>query len=152
MPQTVVRTLTLSLDTSAYASGDLLADTQELADAVKMNDAGGIIQSIVAIDADDQTASAYDVYILDSNVSMGTENSAPSITDANAAYILGKIAIATGDWNDLGGCKVASLRGLNLPIKPASGSTSVYVAVVNGAGTPTFTASGVKLRFGICQG
>ena len=38
MPQTVVRSLTLSLDTSAYANNDLLADTQELTNAVKVND------------------------------------------------------------------------------------------------------------------
>jgi len=146
MPQTVVRTLTLSLDTSIYANNDLLADTQELANAVKVNDGWGTIESLTVVDADDQ-GQVFDVWVLDAN-----ENSAPSISDANAAYILGKIPVAAADYVDLGGVKVASLRNIGLPIKPVDGGTSIYVAVTNGTGTPTFTASGVKLRFGIVQG
>lgn len=151
MPQTVVRNLTLSLDTSIYANNDLLADTQELADAVKMIDAGAVIQSLTVIDNDD-VGQVFDVWILDSNVTFGTENSAPTISDANAVYIQGRIPVAAADYVDLGGSKVACIRGLNLPIKPVAGGTSIYVAVTNGTGTPTFTASGVKLRFGILQG
>ena len=83
MPQTVVRNLTLSLDTSAYANNDLLADTQELANAVKVNDGWGTIESLTVIDQDDQ-GQVFDVWILDANVTFGTENSAPSISDANA--------------------------------------------------------------------
>ena len=151
MPQTVVRNLTLSLDTSIYANNDLLADTQELANAVKVNDGWGTIQSLTVIDQDDQ-GQVFDVWVLDSNVTFGTENSAPSISDANAVYILGKIPVAAADYVDLGGVKVASIRNIGLPIKPVDGGTSIYVAVTNGTGTPTFTAAGVKLRFGIVQG
>lgn len=145
---TVVRTLTLSLDTSAYASGDLLADSQEVADAVLENDRGGILQTLTVIDKDDQGA-AFDVWITDANVTFGTENSAPSISDANAANILGRIQVTTGDYYDLGGCRVAHLSGLAMPIKPVAGGRSIYVAAVNGTGTPTYTASGVVLRLGI---
>lgn len=149
--QTVVRSLTMSLDTSAYSSGDTIADTQELPDAVKVNDAGGILQSLTVIDKDDQGV-AFDVWLMDANVSMGTENSAPNISDTNAASIIGRVAVATGDYVDLGGCRVANIKNINLPIKPVAGGTSIYVAIVNGSGTPTFTASGVVLRFGIVQG
>lgn len=149
--QTVVRSLTVSLDTSAYANNDLLADTQELTDAVKANDSGGMIQSLTVVDQDDN-GQAFDVWILDSNVTFGTENSAPSISDANAVYVLGKIPVAAADYIDLGGVKVASIRNVGLPIKPAAGGTSIYVAITNGTGTPTYTASGIKLRFGIVQG
>lgn len=151
MPQTVVRSLVMSLDTSAYANGDVIAATQELPDAVKMLDGGAMIESLTVIDKDDN-GQVFDVWIMDSNVAMGTENSAPNISDANAAYILGKIPVAAADYVDLGGAKVASLRNVGLPIKPADGTSSIYVAIVNGTGTPTYTAAGLVLRFGIVQG
>ena len=151
MPQTVVRNLVLSLDTNAYANNDVLADTQELKDAVKEIDLGGVIETLTVVDNDD-VGQVFDVWVMDSNVSMGTENAAAGITDANAKFILGRIPVAAADYVDLGGSKVATIRNVGLAIKPAAGTTSVYVAVVNGTGTPTFSAAGVTLRFGITQG
>lgn len=143
--------VTLSLDTSPYASGELLADTQVVTSAIKLTDGKAKLQSILLIDEDDQGA-ALDLYFLSANNTFGTENSAPSISDASARDILCRIPIATGDYYDLGGVRVADLSGLNRIIKAASGTTSIYVAAVNGSGTPTYTASGLKLRIGIEQG
>lgn len=142
--------VTLSLDTGAYANGDLLADTQAVANAVRVNDGTGILHSVMIVDEDDQGA-AFDLYFLSANNTLGSENSAPSISDANARDILCRVSVATADYSDLGGVKVANLHSLNRIIKGASGSTSIYVAAVNGSGTPTYTASGVKLRIGIIQ-
>lgn len=147
---TVIRDLTLSLDTSIYAAGDVLAATQELVNALARAGAGGILQTLTVIDKDDQGA-AFDVYVMDANVAMGVENAAPSISDSDAANIMGKIAIATGDYTDLGGVRVAHKNALNIPLKSASNKPSIYVAAVNGAGTPTYTAAGIVLRFGIEQ-
>jgi hypothetical protein len=150
--KTTVVDVTLSLNTGPYASGEVLADTQVVAGASRVIDFGGIIQSIAVIDKDDQGA-AMDIYIQDANVSMGTENSTPSISDANAASIVpgGIIAVATSDYKDLGGVKVAAIRGLSIPFKPATGTTSLYISAVNGTGTPTYTASGIVVRLGILQ-
>lgn len=147
---TVVKDVVLSFDTNIYASGDVLADTQTLTAAFRAADFGGVLQSITVIDKDDQGA-AFDIYILDANNSLGTENSAPNISDANAAAIQGRIQIATGDYYDLGGCKVAHLSNLAIPIKPLSGTTTLALGVINGTGTPTYSASGVVLRLGILQ-
>mgnify|MGYP001601299563 CR=1 FL=1 len=146
--KTSVFDVTLSLDTSAYASGDLLADTQACSALFRKDDGTGLLQSLMVIDQDDQKV-AFDVYILSANVTMGTENSAPSITDANAVNILGIVSVATTDYKDLGGVSVANIKGLGIPIKAVSGTDDLYLAVVNGTGTPTFTASGVKLRLGV---
>lgn len=142
--------VTLSLDTSAYASGDLLADTQVVSNAVRVNDGKGILHSVTVIDEDDQGV-AFDLYFLSANNTFGSENSAPSISDANARDILCRVQVATADYSDLGGVRIADIHGLNRIVKGAAGSTSIYVAAVNGVGTPTFTASGVKLRLGIIQ-
>lgn len=148
--KTVVFDVTFSMDTSAYSSGDVIADSQVMTNALRVNDGTGVLQSLTLIDKDDQGV-AFDVYVLDANVAIGTENSAPNISDTNAASILGIIPVATTDWKDLGGAKVAHLSGLSIPIKSVSGNRNLYVGIVNGSGTPTFTASGIVGRFGILQ-
>jgi hypothetical protein len=148
--RTIYVDVTLSLDTSAYASGDVLADTQVITNMVARIGYGGVLQSVEVIDEDDQGA-AFTIYFLDANVAMGTENSAPSISDANARSITGSVAVATSDYADLGGVKVAKISGGGLPLQAASGTRNGYVAVVNSTGTPTYTASGVRLRLGILQ-
>jgi hypothetical protein len=142
--------VTLTLDTSAYANGEVLADTQIVAGALRVTNGTGRLQSITLIDEDDQGA-ALDLYFLSANNSFGTENGAVTISDASARDIIAFVAINTGDYRDLGGVKVANLNSLNRVIKAATGTTSIYVAAVNGSGTPTFTASGLKLRLGIEQ-
>lgn len=148
---TVFVDVALTLDTAIYASGDVLADSQVITNAMRVNDIGGILQSVTVIDQDDQKA-AFFIYLLSANVSMGAENAAPSISDANALNILGPpIAIAVADYNDLGGVSVAGKDGLGKAVKPASGTRNLYVAVVNGTGTPTYTATGVTIRFAFLQ-
>lgn len=143
--------VTFSLDTSAFASGDVLADTQVVAGAFFENDGQGILHSLALVDKDDQKV-AMTVLLFSANVALGTENSAPSISDANAANFLGAIDITAGDWRDLGGVSVCELSGLGKIVKAASGTKDIYVALLNGTGTPTFTASGIVGRFGFLPG
>jgi hypothetical protein len=143
-----VADLTLSLDTSAYADGDVLAEAQELTNAVRESSGSGVLQSIVVVDKDDQ-AQALDIVIADSSITIGTENTAVSISDADAAKILGIVEVATADYVDLVGSQLATMKGLNIVVE-ASGSSSLYVgAISRGAGT--YTASGIVLRLGILQ-
>ena len=142
--------VTLSLDTSAYADGDVLADTQEVTAALNANDGTGMIQSIQVLDEDDQGV-AMDLIFLDANVSLGTENSAPSITDANARNILGRIRVNAADFIDLGGSRIATMTGVGIGIKAGSGVDDIWVAAITRGGTPTYTASGVRLRIYIAN-
>lgn len=142
--------VTLSVDTAIYAADDPLADTQVVTSAMRVADAVGALKSIILLDEDD-LGIAMDLIFLSSSASLGTENSAPSVTDANARKILGHVNIATGDYIDLGGCRIATKRDLNLVVKPATGTRDIYVAAVTRGGTPTYTASGLKLRLGFEQ-
>lgn len=146
--KTAVFDVTLVLDTAAYAAGDVLFVTQLLNGILRIPDGTGIVQSIQVIDQDDNGV-AFDLYFLSANVAMGTINVAPSITDANAVNILGVVSVATTDYKDIGGAKVASIRNIGLPVKALTGTDDLCIAGVNGAGTPTFTASGIKLRIGV---
>ena len=138
-------------DTSAYTGGDTLFDTTAISNASRANDAPVILQSITILDEDDQTAANMTLFFLDANVSLGTVNSAPNISDANARNIIGTYVMASGSFIDVGGSKVAHASNLNMVMKPASGTRTLYVAAMT-AGTPTQTASGIKLRFGFLSG
>ena len=139
--------VTLTSHTSALDANDVAADTQVITDALPFYGQPAILQSLTLLDGDDQTAAAVDIYILSSNVSLGTEGAAISITDANAASILGVVHIASTDWYDLIASKLANINNIGMIVKPAANSRDLYVAVV-AAGTPTYTASGQKLRLG----
>ena len=140
--------LTLSLSTSpAYADGDVLAAAQELASAVRASGGTGVIQSIQVVDHDDQ-AQALDIVISDSTITLGTENSAVSISDADADKILGIVPVVAGDYVDLVNSQYAIPEFQPIVIMPDT--TSLYISAIS-RGTGTYTASGIVLRIGILQ-
>lgn len=141
--------VTCSLDTSAYTSGDVLFDTQSVSSVGRVNAGVVVLQSIFVLDEDDQGA-AIDIYFLDANNSLGTENGAPNISDANARSILGYVSISSADYKDLGGCKMLTKTGIGLVMKLGAGVTTLYIAGVTG-GTPTHTASGLRLKLGFLR-
>lgn len=144
--------VTLTLDTGAYASGDLLSDSAAIAGALRVSGGNAELVSVMVIDEDDQKQ-AIDIYITSSSSSWGTFNAAPTITDAVARSIQAHIPIAAADYKDLGGVAVAQpaiAKNIGV-VCEGSGSTSLYVATVCNSGTPTYTASGIKLVFGFKQ-
>jgi hypothetical protein len=146
MTTTTLIDLTLSLDTAAYASGEVLAATQEIPGAVAFSGGAVALHSILVIDKDDQ-GQGFDLVFFDSDVALGPENGALTITDLDATKILGIVPIVAGDFMDLGGSRVASLKGVGLVLRAANGSKSVWVAAIS-RGTGTYTAVGILLRFG----
>ena len=140
-----VLAVTLTLDTSIYASGDVLSATAAISNATRVIDGRATLESLVLVDQDDQKQ-GIDIYFLDANSSMGTFNVAPAISDANALTILGFVSVVAGDYKDLGGVSVVNLRNLNVNLSPATGTRTVYIATVLTSGTPTYTAAGIKLR------
>ena len=85
-----------------------------------------------------------DIYFMDMNGRFGTINQPPSITTAVAASVMTRLSVAAADWKAVGTTRIATFSALNMPIKPVGGSRDIYVAVVNGAGTPTFLGVGVE--------
>lgn len=145
--QETVFDVTLSLDTSPYNDGDVLADTQAVTGFFPAAGGSRVLQNIIVLDEDDQGV-GFDLIFLDSNVSLGTENSAPSITDANGRSIIGKVSISAGDFIDLGGCRIADITPIGKTLKAAAGSTTLYVGAITRSGTPTYTASGLRVKLG----
>lgn len=143
--------VTFTSDTAANATGDVLADTAAILGAVAQSGSASRLTQITLLDKDDQTAAQVDVVIFRSNVSLGTVNAAPSISDTNALEILGIVQIASGDFVDIGGAKLAT-KVLTQPLEvaPTTGTT-LYAALIT-RGSPTQTANGLVGKFFFRQG
>ena len=143
----------LTLDTDAYASGDVLADTQEIPDAF-FRYGTTILQSITVLDNDDQ-AGAFDLVFLRSNTSIGTENIALNIADGDADEILTVVEISASDYIDLANSQIAMKNvsdvGLAIVMQPINNTdTSLYVAAIS-RDTKTYSANGLKIKIGLIR-
>lgn len=139
---------TLTLDTAAYAIGDVLAATQEWTSFFPVSGKAVVIKSITILDKADQGA-ALDLVFLSDNKSIGTENAAVSVSDADAASILGIIPVLATDFKDLGGCRIATLFDVGLVVEPVGGTpTSLWLASIS-QGTGTYGVSDIVVIVGI---
>lgn len=145
----VQKSVTPTVDTSAYTAGDVLFDTTAIATAVRVSGGSAVLRSLTLIDKDDNTAAQIDLVFLSANVSLGTVNAAPSITDANATKILAIVPVPSANFIDVTGSKVATVAGLDVRLTPDTGTT-IYVAAI-ARGTPTQTLLGIVLNLQLQQ-
>jgi len=145
----IVKEVTLTLDTNAYADGDVLAATQEITTAMRVNGGTGVLQSLVVLDKDDQ-GGALDILILRTTGSIGTENAAAGPTDAVADEILATVQITSTDYVDLANSQVAVKANLGILVDAAAASQSLFVAAIS-RDTKTYTAAGITLKLGFLR-
>ena len=139
----------LTTAAGAITAGYVLADTQLISAAwSRANDSCGWLESIEIIDVAAQANTAMDVYLLDANVSMGTKNAAVTITGANSLHIIGKVTFLTTDFAALPGQRIATKGNLHIACRPVAGGRSLYLAAVQGSGSPTYGATPPLLRLG----
>lgn len=130
----------LVIDTSIYAAGDVLSDRVAIVldarAAAEVRPVSGTITGIKLLDKDGEGA-LLDLVILDADVSLGTINGAPNISDANAEKIVAIVPI--NSYSDVGGSKIA--RPSFDPIDFEVPGGTLYIGAINGSGTPTYTAT-----------
>jgi hypothetical protein len=133
------------LDTSAYASGDQLGSLMTLSGAVPASGAGAILRAVSIVDKAKQSA-ALKVLLFDASPTIvSVDNAAADISDAELAdKCLGAVAVAAADYVALNANSVATVQA-TLPVKPNASST-LYALLVS-AGSPTYAASDLVLRF-----
>ena len=138
---------TPALSTSIYADNDVLfvpiavPGFQEAYSA--MNKARKLV-SVVILDEADQ-AQDIDLVFTAGNVTLGTINSAVSISDADARNILGVVSVLIANYSDMIGSQVATKTGIDLIMQP---NTTLYVGGVLRSGTPTYAASSLRIKLG----
>lgn len=144
-------TVTFTVDTAIYASGDVVANPVEIPLVARLVGQPVHLRSIVLLDKSDQK-SILDVVFLNANTTLGTLNAAVSVSDTNAETILGSVQLVAADYVDLVGSAVATkIVSAMLPMTPAAASKSIWVALIS-RGTPTYgAASDVKATFGFSR-
>ena len=140
--------VTLSLDTNIYADNDVAAAPQEVTNFFRVPGGRAYLHSIKVQDNDDQGVEM-EILFLNATGSIGAENAAFGPTDAVAETIIGRVLIATADYTDASTSQFAFQGNIGLMMQAAPSTTSVWIAAVVRSGTPTFTASGVKLKLGV---
>lgn len=135
--------VTLVVDTSIYAAGDLLANSVLIPGTTLSKPL--LLQSIVLNDRAGQSA-AMSFFLSTALTSHGTINAAPSGTVSAIENDFAWFSIATTDYIDLGDASIAHKSGLGIICPPGP----LYVGAINGAGTPTYTATtNLRLRLNL---
>jgi hypothetical protein len=147
-PKGIVVTINPTLDTSAYALGDVFFVQNTIANASIENTGYGVIESVVVVDKDD-VAPAFTIVFFDASVTVQTVNTAWAVSDSDMANAIGMMSFVTADYKDFGSNRMAQ-QNIYLPYNCASG-TSIYCAAYADAAS-TMTASGLTIRIGLSRG
>lgn len=131
--------ITPTISTSAYTAGDAVGGKQTIANAVR-TPGTAILDSISITDISNQKA-ALEILIFNADPSATTitDNAALAINSADITKIIARISIASGDYVAIGTLAVATVKGLGIALKAASGTT-LYAAVMT-TGTPTYAGT-----------
>lgn len=135
-----------------YTSGDVLGVVTTVANAVLDNGGAAVLKSITITDKGAQKKDV-DVYFFSEapTSSIGADNAAFALADADIEKCLGRVSIAAADYTQSSNAAEATKRGLELVLAAKAASKSIYVALVTRA-DPTYTAADLKLKLGIDQG
>ena len=132
--------VTPTIDTNAYGAGEVLFTTTEIPNAVLGNGGCSKLLGVWVLSQSGAVQKDISLVFMQNNTSIGTVNSAPDISDADAEAvgILGAIPnIDAGNTDvDLGGVKIfgggtqlgQSSVAIPILLQAAAGSTSVYFA------------------------
>jgi len=143
-----VITITPTLDTNAYADGDVLFNPTEIAGAVRVNADSCILQSIHVLDKADQGID-FELVFLNAANNLGTINAAIDISDANAEAIIGHYAFSN-DYVDLINSQIRCDSGIGLMLKAGAATTSLYVAGIS-KGAGTYANGDIVIKLGLLR-
>lgn len=146
---TKVVSVTPTIDTAVYASGELVGGLITLERATRNGVHTGLISSIALSDLDSDAADI-DVVIFDSNptATTFTDNAAFDVADADLLKVICWVSVT--DYILFSDNSVGLAQNVNCPFEILSGTT-LYAALVS-RGTPDYaTVSDLTLRVGILQ-
>ena len=122
-----------TLDTSAYADGDVFFVPVEISDVVINAGESVLLDAVKVIDKDDK-ASPIDLIFLKSDVSIGDLNDTATVP--TTAEYLGTVKLVAADYTDLGAIRVGEKKEVNEIFATADDSTSIWVGgIIRGAAT-----------------
>jgi hypothetical protein len=149
-----VISVTITTSDPAYSAGDQVGVLLTFSHAVDAAGGCAIVESLQALDKDKQNA-ALTLLLFSRAPTVVADNAAENLSDADMANCLGKINIATGDWESRANGSVATLKNIGLVVKnddDKSGTSlqqHIYGVLV-ATGTPDWTAAAnLVLKLGV---
>ena len=142
-----------TLDTAAYAAGDVLAATAVISNVMRVNDGRAILFSLTGIDKSKQKP-AMTILFYQTNVTSAAANAANSLSDADQLNLLGFHRIVAADWIDYANNSICCFKGATAPqllLEAAAGTKDVYAVCILDAGTPTFAVGDLMFKLGVVQ-
>lgn len=152
--KSIIVTITPTVDTNIYASGDQIGVANELPN---MCDSSGsdtlTIQDVIVLDKAKQKAAFDILFFNDSPTLASADNAALSITDAEmAAKFIGRVSVAAADYKDTASNSDMTRTNIGLLVKGAGAGRRSLWCVLQSQGTPTYTsASDLVIRIGAFQ-
>lgn len=138
--------VTPTLDTGAYATGDLLFAPIKLTNATLNTKGMAIIRSIVLLDSANQKA-AIDLIFFDADPgSLGALNAAVDMPAAALAKLIGVLSIVAGNYATMkGSTNAIGIQTPNLMLPAAVSSKDFWLAGII-RGTATYGASDLTIK------
>ena len=144
MSQANVYAITPVLEASILADNDVFFVPIEIQGVFDKGVARELTSAVV-IDGDDQ-ATEFDLVFFSGSVTLGTLNAGVTISDADALKAIGAVSFVAADAIDLINSTMFIKRDIGLVM--GGTSASIWVGGVVRSGTPTYTASGMKILLG----
>jgi hypothetical protein len=144
-PAGITTIITPTLDTAAYAVGDVLFVQNTLANSVIASGGQGTIESVTVVDADDVPPVFTLVFFRDT-ITIAAVNSAWNVSDADMAKAIGVVSFVSADYKDFGANRIAT-RQTYFRFSPAAGTSIYCAAFVDGVAT--LTGAGMTISVGI---
>jgi hypothetical protein len=132
----------LTTATTAYTDGDILG--AELSWTIPSSKTDAVILAAYITDKAD-VIGAVDLFLHDRAVTFGSDNGAPSISDADNLFTLPYIEFPYP--KDLGGCRRAAIDSLAVPVH-ANASSLFYGRLVTRSGH-TFFGAATDIQIGL---
>lgn len=142
---------TPTIDTGAYATGELIGSEAIVLEGAVGGDAGsklvgGILQSVVITDLSKQSANLDVIFFdVDPSNTTFTDNSAFDADDADLLNIIRTVSVT--DWKAFNDNSQGQAHNLATPFVLDTGN-SLWAVLVS-RGTPTYSATALTLRVGV---
>jgi hypothetical protein len=147
----IVVSVTPTLDTNAYASGDHMGTLHTIPGYAHGPGLIAVLNSLTIVDLAQQK-SALDVFFFDASPTISSsDNAAANIADAQStAKCIGHVVVAAADYRDIGSANsIACVKNIGLTVKAnpeATAPNSIYAFVVS-RGSPTYAASDLTFKY-----
>lgn len=138
--------VTPTLDTSAYGSGDRMGSLMTLTGVCPVKGGFARLEQVTVLDQAAQSA-AFDIWFFSSSPTIASADNAPfDLNDANAQLAVGMVKMTAAEYSASASNSLGVTTSKGMKLQCAADSNTLYAICVS-RGTPTYAASSLILNF-----